>query len=113
MINPLGFTLEKFDAIGRLRSEENGHPVDTRGSYEARTGKLVKFGGARDLAKYLASNEETRAAFVEKLFQNLVKQPVRAYGPETLPQLEQSFAAHEFNIRQEMVDIMAVAALKG
>ncbi|MCW3100297.1 MAG: hypothetical protein JWL77_5915, partial [Chthonomonadaceae bacterium] len=28
LINPLGFTLERFDAIGRLRTEESGQPVN-------------------------------------------------------------------------------------
>src|SRR5262249_34367495 len=32
MINPLGFTLENFDAIGRLREQERGKPIDTTGS---------------------------------------------------------------------------------
>ncbi len=34
MINPLGFTLENFDAIGRYRARENGHTVDSSGQYE-------------------------------------------------------------------------------
>jgi len=51
------------------------------------------------------------AAFVEKLFHALVKQPVLAYGPQTLPDLQRSFAGHEYNIRKLMVEIMAVSAL--
>ena len=112
MINPLGFTLERFDAIGRLRDRENGQLIDTTGSYQSRTGQVVKFAGVRDLGKYLAGSEEAHAAFVEKLFQHLVKQPVRAYGPQALPDLERSFAANEYNIRKLMVDILAETALK-
>lgn len=112
MINPLGYALEKFDAIGRIRTEENGQKVDDTGSYLSRAGKLVKFTGARDLADFLAESEETHAAFVEKLFHHLVKQPVRAYGPQTLPDLQRAFEKQEFNIRKEMVEIMAATALK-
>lgn len=65
-----------------------------------------------DLARYLAGSDEAHAAFVEKLFQHLVKQPVRAYGPRTLPDLEHAFAAHDYSIRKEMVEIMAESALK-
>src|SRR5206468_10825261 len=79
MINPLGFTLEKFDAIGRLRAWENGRPIDATGSYQTRDGKMVTFAGVRDLAKFLATSEEAQEAFVEKLFHHLVKQPVRAF----------------------------------
>jgi hypothetical protein len=113
MINPLGYTLEKFDAIGRVRSEENGKPVDASGTYQSRTGKLVQFSGARDLARYLTESDEAHAAFVEKLFQHLVKQPIRAFGPRTLPDLQRAFETQGFSIRKEMVEIMAVSALKG
>jgi cytochrome c553 len=113
MINPLGFTLERFDAIGRLRQWENGHPIDVTGSYRPRSGTEVKFFGARGLARYLAGSEEAQSAFVERLFQHLVKQPVQAFGPETLPDLQKVFAANEFNIRKEMVEIMAASALEG
>ena len=33
MINPLGFTLENYDAVGRYRDKENGQPVDASGWY--------------------------------------------------------------------------------
>ena len=39
MINPLGFALEHFDAIGRYRDEEKGKPIDATGSYESRSGR--------------------------------------------------------------------------
>jgi hypothetical protein len=113
MINPLGFSLERFDAIGRLRVRENGRPIDATGSYEPRTGGVVKFFGARGLARYLAGSEEAHAAFVEQLFKHLVKQPVQAFGPRTLSDLQKVFAANEFNIRKEMVEIMAASALAG
>jgi mono/diheme cytochrome c family protein len=112
MINPLGFTLEKFDAIGRLRAQENGMPVDTTGSYQSRTGKAVKFSGVRDLAGFLAGSEEAHAAFVEQLFQHTVKQPAQAFGPTTLPDLQRAFGANQFSIRKQLVETMAVSAMR-
>ena len=112
MINPLGFTLERFDAIGRLRDRENGQPIDCTGSYESPNGQTVKFAGAKDLGKFLATSDEAHAAFVEKLFQHMVKQPIRAYGAQALPTLQKSFEAHEYNIRKLMVDILAETVLK-
>jgi hypothetical protein len=112
MINPLGFTLERFDAAGRLRTEENQHPVDSTGAYQPRSGPPARFAGAQDLARYLAGSDEAHAAFVEKMFQHLVKQPIRAYGPQTLPTLQRTFAAQEYNIRKLLVEISTVAALR-
>jgi Protein of unknown function (DUF1592)/Protein of unknown function (DUF1588)/PA14 domain/Protein of unknown function (DUF1595)/Cytochrome C oxidase, cbb3-type, subunit III len=111
MINPLGFTLEHFDALGRYRKEEKGRPIDAIGVYETRSGEQVKFDGARKLAAFLAGSEEAHAAFVQQLFHYLVKQPIRAFGPKELPDLRRFFATHDFNIRKLMVEIMATSAL--
>jgi hypothetical protein len=111
MINPLGFTLENFDAVGRFRTSDAGKPIDPSGLYRQRNGDVVKFSGVRGLADFLAASEETHAAFVEQLFHYMIKQPVRAYGPRTLPDLRNSFAAKGFNIRQLVVDIVSTAAL--
>jgi cytochrome c553 len=113
MINPLGFTLENFDALGRFRDQEQGKPIDTRGAYETRAGKVVEFHGLRDLATFLAGSEEAQEAFVERLFHHLVKQPVRAYGPRKLVDLRRSFAENHYNIRKLMVDVVATSALSG
>jgi cytochrome c553 len=111
MINPLGFTLEHYDAIGRHRSLENGKPIDARGSYLTRSGETVRFGGIRELAKFLAESDEAHSAFVEQLFHHLVKQPVRAYGPRTLAELKQAFGKNEYSIRQLVAQIAARAAV--
>jgi hypothetical protein len=112
MINPLGFTLEHFDALGRYRKEEKGKPIDAAGSYETRTGgQTVKFAGTLDLAAYLASSGEAHSAFVQQLFHYLIKQPIGAFGSQELPDLRRFFVAHDFNIRKLMVEIMASTAL--
>ncbi len=112
MINPLGFSLEKFDAIGRLRDKDNGKPVDSSGSYVDRTGSAVKFAGPTELAKYLANSDEAKSAFAEKLFQHLTKQPVLAYGPKMLPGLRKEFAAGNYNIRKLMAASAVGSALR-
>src|SRR5262245_389926 len=111
MINPLGFTLENFDAIGQFRTQDSGKPIDPSGGYRTRSGDVVKFSGVRDLANFLADSDETRSAFVEQLFHYMIKQPIRAFGPETLPSLRGSFEANKFSIRRLMVDIVTTAAV--
>lgn len=110
VINPLGFTLEKFDAVGRFREKDNGKPVDVSGSYLTREGNLVKVNGARELAKFLADSPEAHAAFVEQMFHYLVQQPMRAYGPNTLEELRKTFVRNKFHVRRLAVDVMLTAA---
>jgi cytochrome c553 len=116
MINPLGFALEEFDAIGRYRAAENtagggeDKPINAAGSYLPREGPEATFNGARELAAYVATNRDAQEAFVRSLFHALVKQPVRAWGPETQENLRSGFEKSGFDIRRLLVDIMMVAA---
>ena len=60
----LGFALESFDAIGRWRAEENGHPIDATG--ELPGGERVE--GVRGLQQaLLARGDEFRHCFAEKM----------------------------------------------
>jgi hypothetical protein len=111
IINPLGFTLEKFDAIGKLRDFDNGKPVDDSGAYRNRQGQVVRFLGAKDLAKYLAEGDDSRHAFVEKLFLNVAKQPPRAFGSKNLENLEQGFVKNQYSIRSLLVDMVVATAM--
>lgn len=111
LINPLGFSLEEFDAIGSLRRWEDGVPIDDTGGYQSPTGQEFKFSGSRDLARFLADSEEVHSAFVERLFQNMVKQPVRAFGPSALSDLLQTFKANKFNMRRQMIETAVLSAL--
>jgi hypothetical protein len=111
LINPLGFTLEHFDAVGMYRETDNNKPVEASGGYRTRTGETVTFHGARDLAKFLAGNDEAHGAFAEQLFHHLVQQPVRAYGPTAMTDLKKAFAADGFSIRKLAVTIAVTAAL--
>jgi hypothetical protein len=112
VINPLGFTLEHFDAGGRFRATDNGRPVDATGTYQTPSGNVVKFHGPVALAKYLAASEEVRDAIVEQLFHHLVRQPVRAYGAQQGPDLKRAFAAGGYDLRKLVVNIMTATALK-
>ncbi len=110
VINPLGFALEEFDAVGRFRAEENGKGLDVTGFYESRAGPTVEFTGARQLGAYLAGSEEVHAAFCQQMFQHLVKQPVRAYGLDKPRQLQASFAESGHSVKKLIVAIAVTAA---
>ena len=114
MINPLGFTLENFDA-GRAifaGEEEGGKPIvatpEVTGLCQ---GDVIQFDGAQDLARFLANSPETHAAFVEQLFHATIKQPIRAYGSHSKDRLRQSFVRGDFDIRNLLVEIIAISAL--
>ena len=113
MINPLGFALEKFDAVGRYREQEKGRSIDASGQYLQRSGRLVRFSGAKELAAFLAESDETHRSFVRQLFHHMVQQPALAWGPDFLSELEKVFASSDYRMQELQVEIAVRAALKG
>ena len=111
VINPLGFTLESFDAVGRFRDKDHGKPVDTKGSYMDRKGNTLFFNGIADLAKWAVSNEEVHSTFAEQMFHNMAQQPVRAYGPNTLETLRVAFERSGLDMRKLAVEVLVTQAL--
>ncbi|MEY2882097.1 MAG: hypothetical protein RLZZ15_4477, partial [Verrucomicrobiota bacterium] len=113
VINPLGFSLEHFDAVGRYRTEDAGRPIDAASDYADDEHATVRLASARDVAEFAITSERANRTFIEQLFQHLLKQSPRAYGPDTVTRLRDSFVASGYNLRQLMADIATLAALHG
>ena len=109
-INPLGFSLENFDATGRWRTEDNRKPVNAESDYVAPDGRIIRLTGARDLAQHTAANREARTGFIRQLYHHTAKQAAAAYHPQTLNDFEAIFADSEFNIRNLFMEIALFTA---
>jgi hypothetical protein len=113
VINPLGFSLEQFDAVGRFRSSEHDRPIDSVSEYIADDGQKIRLTGAHDIAEYAISSEQAQNGFVEQMFHHVVKQPLLAYGADTLSHLRQTFVASDFNMQKLLVEIATISAGHG
>ena len=80
-------------------------PIDASGSYLPREGPQATFRGARELAATIATSRDAQEAFVQQLFHALVKQPMRAWGPDTLETLRKQFVTNNCDIRRLLVDL--------
>jgi len=112
-INPLGFSLENFDAIGRWRTQDNNKPVNPQGDFSDDEGRKVHLTGPRDIVNYVATSPYGHRAFIRQLFNHFVKQQPLAYGPQTLENLQHTFAASNFNVQKLLVDIALESVLHG
>lgn len=110
-INGLGYTLENFDAVGRFRDSEKGQPINASGEYISTAGESVRIENPQQLAEYLANSWDARRGFVQRAFQYFAKQPVGAYGAETLDRLTQQFSDQGCNMKQLIVEIAAITAM--
>jgi len=112
-INPLGFSLENFDAVGRFRTVDNAKPVNAVSEYLTADGERLVLRGPRDVAEHAASSDEARRGFVRQLFQHTVQQAPAAYGPDTLARLDRGFVESGCHIRRLLESIVTLASLHG
>lgn len=110
-INPLGFSLENFDGVGRWRTEEKKKPIDPASPFKTGEGETIQLKGARDVAEYATESPSAHRIFIRQLFQHLAKQPIEAYGPGELESQRTEFEKSGFNIRELMARLGKVAAL--
>lgn len=109
-INPLGFSLEHFDAVGRFRLSDNEKPVNPESDFEAFDGGTIRLRGPRDLANQAITTASARRGFVRQVFEGVIKQHPRSLGPGVLLWLEKSFVSSGYHIRRLLVDINTLNA---
>jgi hypothetical protein len=112
-INPLGFSLENFDAVGRFRTTESGRPIDPEADYHTQEGETLRLRGPRDLANHAIASDAARRGFIRQLLQFQLKQNPAVYGIDSLSKLDAAFTASGHHVRNLLVDIHATAALHG
>ena len=110
VINPLGFALERYDAVGRLRQKDKGKPLNTASDYLTADGRPLTFKHAGDVAALAADNDWSQKNFIEQLFNHVAKQPARAYGRDTMDELWKGFSQDNFNVPNLLVEIAMVVA---
>jgi hypothetical protein len=64
LINPVGFGLENYDAVGQYRTLENGTPVDASGTLVG-TAANVPFSDGIELSRAVAASPEARLCYAK------------------------------------------------
>jgi len=113
VINPLGFSLENYDAVGRWRTVDNKKPVNPSSRYTTLDGEDVTINNARDIARFAVGSAAAQEAFIVQLFVHMTKQAPETYGEGTVTELRRSFVASGFDMRKLMVDIAVLHAVAG
>jgi hypothetical protein len=67
LINPVGFGLENFDAVGKFRTTENGEPIDASGVLAGTEG-LTPFSNGIELSQAIADAPEAQLCYAKNWF---------------------------------------------
>jgi hypothetical protein len=102
-MDPLGFALENFDAIGRWRDQEGGEPIDSSASFPDGT----KFKGAGELQRMLTNTELQTflRCFVEKLMTFALGRGLEYEDQCAIDAIVQATAQDEYRVHAIIVAI--------
>ncbi len=102
-INPLGFGLSNFDAIGQFQTQDRaGFPIDAAGKLP--TGEA--FSTPRELAAALAANPEVLSCVTKQWFRFGFGRPEDAADKYSLGTAYASFQGASFNVRELLVSLV-------
>ena len=92
-MDPLGFALENFDAVGKWRTKESNKPIDPSGT----TPDGVKFEGPAGLRKVLLTKrDEFVSTVTEKLLTYSVGRPVDYFDQPSIRKIMHEAAASDY-----------------
>ncbi|WP_437632807.1 DUF1592 domain-containing protein [Sorangium sp. So ce854] len=101
-INPPGFAFEHFDAVGRLRADEGGEPIDASGVMTVGETEL-RFDGAIDLVTQLAQSPVAERCYLTNWYRY---GNARQLSPEdacTIEELDAKLVQSGYNIKELLV----------
>jgi hypothetical protein len=108
-INPTGFAFESFDAIGALRTSENGAPIDTTGAVSIGSDELT-FQTTGEFVDALAGLAQTRACYARHWVRYAYGRDETEGDSRTLASLTQELAKGDFGVRDLLLGITRGAA---
>ena len=102
LIDPIGFGLESFDAIGQFRTEQNGFPLDTTGTMPDGS----DFGGASELKSALLTQKEKFAkTMVSKILTYAVGRDLTPYDRPVIKEITDKVIAADGSIHTAFVEV--------
>ena len=102
VMDPPGFALENFDAVGLWRDQENGVTIDASGELAMLP---EPFNGPLDLVQLIAESEQTHACFAEQWFTYSAGRKLSREDACLLEKLEAQFVASGHSIKDLLLQL--------
>lgn len=103
LMDPVGFGMESFDAIGGWRAEDGGAPVDDSGEIPG----FETFDGVAGLGALLRETPDAHRCFVRNVFRHSVGH-VEGFDEEReIDHLARGFEADGFRVKELLLDLVS------
>lgn len=112
ILNPPGFALEHFDAVGAYRETDNGETVDASGMYTFEDGQSITFDGAESLSSELAASKAFHVCQADQLVEYFAGQRPNAGLAPLVQKTGTSSLTEQSTLVDVVVAIMSSRALR-
>ncbi len=110
-IDPLGFALENYDAIGRFRTTDEGHAIDASGELSG-TDADGPFSNLAELSAMLAGSETVRACTTRQWFRFVMQRFEQPADGCSMQTLNEAFSASDQRFTSLRTAIVQTAAFR-
>ena len=111
LINEPGYAFEGYDGIGRIRTEDNGAPIDAAGTLITAEGDLT-FDGGVDLATQLAQHPQAQRCYLTQWFRYASARQETDLDQCTLDGLHEAMLDGGYDIREMLVNLTQTVSFR-
>jgi hypothetical protein len=112
LFDPLGFGLENYDAVGRVRTLDGGKPVDASGAVIAPSGAVLGFGGGVELARAIAGTPDVRRCVARQWFRYALGRRDADADAGSFETAYRAFARADFDLRALLLAVVQTASFR-
>src|SRR5690606_14841258 len=103
IINPIGFALENYDALGQWRTEDNGRPVDAADTYTFQDGRSISVRNGVELSRQRADAPEVHSCYVRQVLEYLYGRDLTGSDLELVDELASQSLADDLSVREIII----------
>ena len=112
LMDPIGFGLEHYDALGRYRADEQGLTIDASGEILDGKDASGKFNGAIELAEALAASDEVANCVATQFFRYAVARTETDSDLCSLAKVESGFLSANKSLRSLILEVVKSDAFR-
>jgi hypothetical protein len=104
-MDPVGFALENYDAVGMFRAEENGAPIDPAGKMPDSQGSELAFDGPVGMARALAGSPDATDCFATHWMSFAYGRSASELDACSAATLKQAFKQSDYSVETLLLEL--------
>jgi uncharacterized protein DUF1592/uncharacterized protein DUF1588/uncharacterized protein DUF1595/uncharacterized protein DUF1585/uncharacterized protein DUF1587 len=112
IINPIGFAFEEYDAVGALRTTDNGFPIDSADSYTFLSGNTITYANAVELSQALAASPEVHNCYATNLLEFMLGRDLTPIDTAVVGKMTDRSLKEQMSIKQLVMSVVTSSTFR-